>query len=90
MDLATLGSSLKGRISFFYVFFAIFQKFALYELLQNVLAGIEIIDSADECNGGDDAHHNNWDLRPNVVEAWNEGANGIDSSEQNRDDADSL
>ena len=55
-----------------------------------MLAGVEIIDSANECNGGDDAHHNNGELWPNVVETWNESANGIDGTKQNCNDANPL
>ena len=67
-----------------------FGGFSLNELFQNVLAGVEIIDSADDGNGGDDAHYDNGEVLPNVVESWNEGAYGIDGPEQNRDDANPL
>ena len=72
------------------LFSAIFAKIQLDEFFQNVLARVEIINSADDCNRGYNAHYDNRELVPNAFKARNQRADRINSAKENRDNADAL
>ena len=70
--------------------YASMTKCALHELLEDVLARNEVVDTADDGDGGNDAHDDCREYVPDVTQAGDERTHGFNRSEEDCHDADSL